>query len=90
MITNIENIINNTDFTVLYDYKKNIFSIGFDIEQNKLTNSYYDLLASEARQASLIAIAKRDVPVKHWNSLSRTLTSLKKYKEARIIQRKTK
>ena len=80
MIMNIDNIINNTDFSVLYDIKKNLFSIGFDVEQNKLTNSYYDLLASEARQASLIAIAKRDVPVKHWNSLSRTLTSLKKYK----------
>ena len=80
MITNIDNIINNTDFSVLYDIKKNLFSIGFDIEQNKLTNSYYDLLASEARQASLIAIAKKDVPVKHWNSLSRTLTSLNKYK----------
>ena len=80
MITNIDHIIQNTDFAVLYDYKKNLFSIGYDIEQNKLTNSYYDLLASEARQASLIAIAKKDIPVKHWNSLSRTLTSLKKYK----------
>lgn len=80
MINNIDNIINNTDFSVLYNSKKNLFSIGFDIEQNKLTNSYYDLLASEARQASLIAIAKKDVPVKHWNSLSRTLTSLNKYK----------
>lgn len=80
MIINIDNIIKNTDFTVLYDYKKNLFSIGYDIEQNKLTNSYYDLLASEARQASLIAIAKKDVPVKHWNNLSRTLTSLNKYK----------
>jgi len=80
MITNIDNIIQNTNFTVLYDHKKNLFSIGYDIEQNKLTNSYYDLLASEARQASLIAIAKKDVPVKHWNALSRTLTSLNKYK----------
>ena len=80
IINNIDNIIQNTDFTILYDYKKNLFSIGYDIEQNKLTNSYYDLLASEARQASLIAIAKKDIPVKHWNSLSRTLTSLKKYK----------
>ena len=80
MIVNIENIIENTNFTVLYDHKKNLFSIGYDVEQNKLTNSYYDLLASEARQASLIAIAKKDVPVKHWNALSRTLTSLNKYK----------
>ncbi|MDO5556351.1 MAG: DUF3131 domain-containing protein [Clostridia bacterium] len=80
MIKTINDIIKNTDFFVLYDSKKYLFSIGFDVEQNKLTNSYYDLLASEARQASLIAIAKKDVPVKHWNSLSRTLTSLKKYK----------
>ena len=80
MIEEINNIIENTDFTVLYDSKKRLFSIGFDIEKNMLTNSYYDLLASEARQASLVAIAKKDVPVKHWNSLSRTLTSLNKYK----------
>ena len=80
MIQIIDNIIKNMDFSVLYDSKKRLFSIGFNIEENKLTNSYYDLLASEARQASLVAIAKKDVPSKHWNSLSRTLTSLKKYK----------
>jgi len=80
MLQTINKIIENTDFSILYNHKKNLFSIGFDIEQNKLTNSYYDLLASEARQASLIAIAKKDVPAKHWNSLSRTLTSLNKYK----------
>lgn len=76
----VEKIINNTDFSHLYSKEQRVFSIGFNIEENKLTNSYYDLLASEARQASLIAIAKRDVPVKHWNSLSRTLTTLGKYK----------
>ena len=80
MLNIIDNIIENTDFSVLYNDKKSLFSIGYDIEQNRLTNSYYDLLASEARQASLIAIAKKDIPSKHWNSLSRTLTSLKKYK----------
>ena len=80
MIEIIDQIIENTDFSLLYDNKKKLFSIGFDVEQNKLTNSYYDLLASEARQASLIAIAKKDVPSKHWNFLSRTLTSLNKYK----------
>ena len=80
LIEIIDNIINNTDFKVLYNYKKRLFSIGFNIEENKQTDSYYDLLASEARQASLIAIAKRDIPVKHWNSLSRTLTTLNRYK----------
>ena len=72
-------LINNTDFSVLYNKENRIFSIGFNIEDNKLTDSYYDLLASEARQASIVAIAKKDVPAKHWNSLSRTITTLKNY-----------
>ena len=76
----VDDLIKNTDFSYLYSKEHRIFSIGFNIEENKLTDSYYDLLASEARQASLVAIAKRDVPVKHWNSLSRTLTTLGKYK----------
>lgn len=80
MINIVEDLINNTDFSVLYDYKKRLFSIGFNVEENKQTDSYYDLLATEARQASLIAIAKKDVPSKHWNNLSRTLTTLNKYK----------
>ena len=76
----VDNLINNTDFSYLYDKEQRIFSIGFNVEENKLTKSYYDLLASEARQASLIAIAKKDIPAKHWNSLSRTLTIMGKYK----------
>lgn len=73
-------LIEDTNFSYLYDNEKGIFSIGFNVEDNKLTDSYYDLLASEARQASLVAIAKKDVPAKHWSNLSRTLTSLNGYK----------
>lgn len=80
LIEIMDKLIKNTDFAYLYNKEQRIFSIGFNIEENKLTNSYYDLLASEARQASLVAIAKKDVPAKHWNSLSRTLTTLGKYK----------
>ena len=76
----INNMIKNCDFSVLYNKEQQIFSIGFNIEENKLTDSYYDLLASEARQASLVAISKRDVPAKHWSYLGRTLTTLGKYK----------
>lgn len=74
--TKIERIIGETDFTKLYDYDKNIFSIGFDINQNKLVDSYYDLMASEARLASFVAIAKGDVSYKHWFYLSRSYTKL--------------
>ena len=76
----ISNIIENTDFSKLYDYEKQLFSIGYDVKENKLTDSYYDLLASEARQASFVAIAKKDVEEKHWANLSRTLTVLNRYK----------
>ena len=79
MLYSINQIIENTDFSKLYNYEHQIFSIGFNIEENKLTDSYYDLLASEARQTSLVAIAKKDVPVKHWKSLSRTITTLNGY-----------
>ena len=80
MIDTIDNIIKNTNFKYLYSEENRIFSIGFNVEDNSLTPSYYDLLASEARQASLIAIAKKDIPAKHWYNLSRTLTVLNKYK----------
>ena len=80
MIDKIVIMINNTDFRKLYCEEQRLFSIGFNVEENRLTDSYYDLLASEARQASLVAIAKKDIEPKHWNNLSRTLTVLKKYK----------
>ena len=80
MLEIIERIIKQTDFSYLYSPEHQIFSIGYNIEENTLTDSYYDLLATEARQASIVAIAKKDIPSKHWNYLSRTLTILGKYK----------
>ena len=79
LINIVDGLIQDSDFSKLYSKENQIFSIGFNIEENKLTDSYYDLLASEARQASLIAIAKKDVPSKHWNLLSRTITALNGY-----------
>ena len=76
----IDKMIEETDFSYLYSKENRLLSIGFNIEENKLTDTYYDLLATEARQASLIAIAKKDVEAKHWNNLSRTLTKIDKYK----------
>ena len=75
-INYINKLIEDTDFSKLYNNEISLFSVGFNVEENRLTDSYYDLLASEARQASLIAIAKKDVPTKHWNSLSKVLTTI--------------
>jgi cyclic beta-1,2-glucan synthetase len=62
------------DFTFLFDDRRKLFSIGFHTSANTFDNSFYDLLASEARLASFVAIAKGDVPVEHWFRLGRSLT----------------
>ncbi|WP_291639232.1 glucoamylase family protein [Clostridium sp.] len=69
-----------TDFKMLYDKDRELFSIGYDVENDSLGKSYYDLLASESRQASFIAIAKGDVPKKHWFVLGRSMTLMGKGK----------
>jgi len=61
-------------FEFLMDPVKNIFSIGYRVVDRKLDVSYYDLLASEARLASYVAIAKGDAPATHWFHLARSLT----------------
>lgn len=62
------------DFRFLYDERRKLFSIGYVAGANSFDNSYYDLLASESRLSSFIAIAKDDVPVDHWFRLGRSLT----------------
>jgi cellobiose phosphorylase len=62
-------------FRMLYDEDRKLFSIGYDVVAGRLDASYYDLLASEARLASLVAIAKGDVPQEHWFRLGRQLTA---------------
>ena len=62
------------DFTFLFDNSRKLFSIGFRGTDGTLDGNCYDLLASEARLASFIAIAKGDVPASHWFRLGRALT----------------
>ncbi|HBV86948.1 MAG TPA: glycosyl transferase family 36 [Desulfosporosinus sp.] len=73
----IEEIALATDFQPLFDESRQLFSIGYNVSEGKLDRSYYDLLASEARQASFFAIAKGDVPPSHWFKLGRSLTMTK-------------
>jgi len=67
-------------FGFLYDRKRRLFAIGYRLADSlgagRLDASYYDLLASEARLASFIAIAKGDVPEVHWFRLGRLITSV--------------
>ncbi|MBU3154285.1 GH36-type glycosyl hydrolase domain-containing protein [Clostridium estertheticum] len=69
-----------TDFKMLYDEDRELFRIGYDVENDSLGKSYYDLLASESRQASFVAIAKGDIPKKHWFKLGRSMTNMGKSK----------
>ncbi|CAN5334023.1 glucoamylase family protein [soil metagenome] len=71
-----ENLIEEMDFSFLYFPKRGLFSIGYNVEKAAQDKGTYDLLASEARIASYIAIAKGDIPAEHWFRLSRRLTSL--------------
>jgi cyclic beta-1,2-glucan synthetase len=67
-------------FEFLYDRRRKIFSIGYRLPDadgpGQLDSSFYDLLASEARLASFVAIAKGDVPQHHWFHLGRLVTSV--------------
>ncbi|MBC8128865.1 MAG: glycosyl transferase, partial [Rhizobiaceae bacterium] len=66
------------DFAFLLDPDRKLLSIGYSVGDGRLDRNCYDLLASEARLASLFAIAKGDVPVKHWFRLGRTATPMGK------------
>ncbi|MGA8407013.1 MAG: glucoamylase family protein [Candidatus Acidiferrales bacterium] len=64
------------DFSFLFDNSRKLFSIGMRAADGTLDESCYDLLASEARLTSFLAIAKGDVPASHWFHLGRALTPI--------------
>ena len=64
----------HTDFRMLYDPHRQLFSIGYNLSEGTLDRSFYDLIASECRLASFLAVAKGDVPQEHWFRLGRSLT----------------
>ncbi|HYV86237.1 MAG TPA: glucoamylase family protein [Patescibacteria group bacterium] len=69
-----EDMAQAMEFRFLFDPVRKIFSIGYRVSDGTLDPSGYDLLASEARLASFVAIAKGDVSPLHWFLLGRSLT----------------
>jgi cellobiose phosphorylase len=61
------------DFEFLYDPEKKLFTIGYNVMEQRKDSGSYDMLASEARLCSYVAIAQGQVPQEHWFSLSRLL-----------------
>jgi cellobiose phosphorylase len=64
------------DFTFLYDQVRKLFVIGYNVTHHRYDGGHYDLLASEARLASFVAIALGQVPQEHWFTLGRLLTAV--------------
>ncbi|MCF8028761.1 MAG: cyclic beta 1-2 glucan synthetase [Desulfobacteraceae bacterium] len=62
------------DFTFLFNPRRQLFRIGYNVDADAMDANHYDLMASEARIGSLVAIAKGDVPQSHWLHLSRPMT----------------
>jgi cyclic beta-1,2-glucan synthetase len=71
-----DQLVADMEFGFLFDPQRQLFHIGYNVDAGALDQNYYDLLASEARITSLVAIAKYDVPQSHWIHLGRPLTRL--------------
>ena len=64
------------DFDFLYDHSRHLLAIGYNVTDRRRDPSYYDLLASEARLGSYVAIAHGKLPYEHWFSLGRLVTTV--------------
>ena len=80
LASEIDSIMYDMTFEFLYNKDRGLFAIGYNIEENSLGNSYYDLMASEARIASLLSIARGEIKKEHWYNLSRNMTKAFGYK----------
>ncbi|MCM2356980.1 MAG: glycosyl transferase [Geobacteraceae bacterium] len=71
LIIDVRELSAGMNMQFLYDPKRKLFAIGYNVSLDRLDASSYDLLASEARLGSFVAIARGDVPLEHWFSMSR-------------------
>jgi cyclic beta-1,2-glucan synthetase len=71
-------LFDGMNFKPLYDVRRQLFAVGYRLAdadaESRLDVSRYDLLASEARLTSFLAISKGDVPESHWFHLGRLVT----------------
>ena len=65
--------IADMDFTFLYNAERGLLHSGYNVMTGLLDEAFYDLLASEANSASIVGIAKRDLPARHWGYLGRKI-----------------
>jgi cyclic beta-1,2-glucan synthetase len=70
-------LVHEMDFRFLYRRRRKLLSVGYDLAARQVDSSCYDLLASEARTAAFVAIAKGDIPQESWFHLGRALTGVR-------------
>jgi len=69
-----EQLVDEMDFSLLINKRRTLLSIGYDVDAQKLNDSCYDLLASEARIAAFVAVAKDETSQESWFRLGRQHT----------------
>ncbi len=77
-LRNLANICDDfadMEYDFLYDKSQHLLSIGYNVEDHRRDSGFYDLLASEARLASFVAIAQGKIPQDNWFALGRRLTN---------------
>lgn len=72
----LNQVLRNTNFSMLYSLNKGLFSLGYNMEEKSLNNEYYDLLSSKSRLASFLAISKSEVSCSHWMNLKRNFINV--------------
>ncbi|MEI6267122.1 MAG: glucoamylase family protein [bacterium] len=68
-------LYDKTDFRFLYNKQRKLFHIGYNCSTKKFDKNHYDLLASESRLTSFVALSLNQVPLKHWQALSRPIAA---------------
>jgi cyclic beta-1,2-glucan synthetase len=71
LIRGVRQLSDSVSMRSLYDSQRKLFAIGFNVSDHRLDSAFYDLLASESRIGSFVAIARGEVPLEHWFSMGR-------------------
>jgi len=76
LLQSVEFHLERMEFEFLFDEQREVFYLGYQVDSGRMDKNHYDLLASEARTASLFAIAQNQVPRSHWLHMARPFTSI--------------
>ncbi len=71
----LSDVLARMEYGFLFDESRHLLAIGYNVGERRRDASYYDLLASEARFSSFVAIAQGQVPQENWFALGRLLTT---------------